>query len=69
MKQITQFFLEDESPTLKISQNSQENTCARILFLITMKIETLARVFSCEFCEIFKNTFFYRTPLDGCFCI
>ena len=24
--------------------------------------ETLARVFSCEYCEIFKNTFFYRTP-------
>ena len=22
----------------------------------------LAQVFSCEFCEIFKNTFFYRTP-------
>ena len=21
------------------------------------------RVFSCEFCEIFKNTFFHRTPL------
>ena len=25
--------------------------------------ETLAQVFSCEFCEIFKNTIFYRTPL------
>ena len=25
--------------------------------------ETLAQVFSCEFCEIFKNTYFYRTPL------
>ena len=25
--------------------------------------ETLAQVFSCEFWEIFKNTFFYRTPL------
>ena len=32
---------------LKISQNSQEN-----------KKETLAQVFSCEFCEIFKNAFF-----------
>ena len=28
-----------------------------------IKRETLARVFSCEFCEISKNTFFYRTPL------
>ena len=24
--------------------------------------ETLAQVFSCEFLEISKNTFFYRTP-------
>ena len=27
-----------------------------------MKKETLAQVFSCEFCEISKNTFLYRTP-------
>ena len=27
-----------------------------------IKKETLAQVFFCEFCEIFKNTFFYRTP-------
>ena len=26
-----------------------------------IKIETLAQVFSCEFCEIFKNNFFYKT--------
>ena len=32
-----------------------------------IKKETMAQVFSCEFCEIFKNTFFYRTPLDDCF--
>ena len=38
---------------LEISQNSQENF---------IKKETLARVFSCEFCEISKNTFSYRTP-------
>ena len=36
---------------LKISQNSHENTC-------TIKKETLAQVFSFEFCKIFKNTFF-----------
>ena len=28
-----------------------------------IKKETLAQVFSCEFCEISKNTFFHRTPL------
>ena len=48
---------------LEISQNSQENTCARAFFLIKLqgcnfiKKETLTQVFSCEFCEISKNTF------------
>ena len=28
-----------------------------------IKKETLAQVFSCEYCLIFKNTFFHRTPL------
>ena len=44
---------------LKISQNSQEKTSAGVIFI---KKETLAHVFSCEFCEIFKNIYFYRTP-------
>ena len=44
---------------LEISQNSQGNTCTRFSLLI----KTLAQVFSCEFCEISQNTFFYRTPL------
>ena len=47
-----------------------ENTCARVFFLIKLqakacnfiKKETLAQVFSCEFCETSKNTFSYRTP-------
>ena len=60
---------------LEISQNSQENTCARVSFLIKLqasslqfiKKETLAQVFSCEFCEISKNTFLHRTSLDDCF--
>ena len=46
---------------LNFSQNSRENTCARASFLI--KLQTLAQVFSREFCEIFKNTYFYGTPL------
>ena len=41
---------------LEISQNSQENTCARVCNFI--KKDTLAQVFSCEFCDISKNTFF-----------
>ena len=28
-----------------------------------IKKETLAQLFSCEFCDIFKNAFFYRTTL------
>ena len=52
---------------LEISQNSQENTSARVSFLIKLqdviKKETLTQVFSCEFCEVSKNTFFHRTPL------
>ena len=28
-----------------------------------IKKETMAQVFSCEFCEISKNNFFHRTPL------
>ena len=51
---------------LEISQSSQENNCARVSFLIKLqgstcnliKKETLAQVFSSEFCEISKNTFF-----------
>ena len=51
---------------LEIPQNSQENTCARVYFLIKLqawacnfiKKETLTQVFSCQFCEISKNTFF-----------
>ena len=50
---------------LKNSQNSEENTCARVSFLIKLqasalnfiKKEALAQVFSREFCKIFKNTF------------
>ena len=29
--------------------------------------ETPTQVFSCEYCEILKNTLFHGTPLNGCF--
>ena len=45
---------------LEISQNSQENTCARVCNFI--KKENLAQLFSCAFCEIPQHTFSYRTP-------
>ena len=49
---------------LEISQYSQENTCTGVSFLLKLlgcnviKKETPAQVFSCEFFEISKNTFF-----------
>ena len=53
---------------LEISQNSQENTCARVFFNKVaglrpyacnfIKNETLAQMFSYEFCEISKTPFF-----------
>ena len=51
-----------EKVFLAISQNLQENTCARVSFLIKLQALGLAQVFSCEFCEISNNTFIYRTP-------
>ena len=47
-----------------------EKHLSKSLFLIklqTSKKEALAQVFSCELCEISKNTFFYRTPLVAAF--
>ena len=54
---------------LNISQHSQEYSLI-LMFLIKLlteacsfiKKETQAQVLSCEFCKIFKNTCFYRTP-------
>ena len=48
---------------LEIWQNSQENTCARVSFLIKLQKRDSGRGVFCKFCEIFKNTFFHRTPL------
>ena len=47
----------------KISQNSQENTCARVTCVRPeaynfIKKETPVQIFSWGFCEISKNTFF-----------
>ena len=49
----------------KISENPQENTSARVSSFIKFQAdpcnfikETLAQVFSCEFCEILRTLFF-----------
>ena len=51
---------------LEILQNSQENNCARVSFLIKLQTSEKKR-HSCtgvlsEYCEISNNNFFYRTP-------
>ena len=38
-----------------------KHLCQSLFFNKLIKKETLAQVFFCEFCEISKNTFFYRT--------
>ena len=49
---------------LKISRNSQKNTCVGGSFLTKfqacnfIKKETSTQMFSCEFFEMFRNTFF-----------
>ena len=48
---------------LAISQNSQEYTCARVSFLIKLQASASEKrdsstMFSCEFCEVSKDTFF-----------
>ena len=55
---------------LEISQNSQENLCQSPFFNkvtglrpATLLKETLAQVFSCEFCENSKNIFLHKTSL------
>ena len=58
---------------LKNLQNLQENTYSRVTFLIKLQVsacdfikkETLAQVFSCEFCEISRT----RAPPGDCFWI
>ena len=57
-------------------KSSSHQRCSMFIFLNKVaglqscnftKKGALAQVLSCEFCETFKNTFFYRTPLDDCF--
>ena len=59
---------------LEISQNSKENTCARVSFLIKLQALQLYfqkrlwhRCFCCKFSEISKNNFFLQSTSRGCF--
>ena len=52
---------------LQNSQDSQNSQNSRRRMQLYACKETLAKVFSCEFCRISKNTFFHRTPLVAAF--
>ena len=78
-KKISHFSSSNQKPILTKSNRSshQEVFCKKVVLrnfskfagkrlcqsLFFIKKETLAQGFSCEFCEISKNNFFYRTPL------
>ena len=50
----------------KYAANLQENTHVEVQLYWN---HASAWVFSCKFATYFQNTFFLRTPLDGCFCL
>ena len=56
---------------LRVLQNSQESICVGVSFWKNRMIKkTLTQVFSCEFCKIFKNTYFdERLTANGCLLI
>ena len=54
---------------LKVSQISQKDTYIGVSFSIKLRakrsatlLKTYSQAFSYEICELFKNTYFYRTP-------
>ena len=58
------YFLKSETETTKALKHAlheirTQNIASACNFI---KKETLVQVFFCEFCEIFYNTFSYRTP-------
>ena len=46
-----------------------KHLCQSVFLKKVIKRETQGQVFSCEFYETLKKTFFYRTPPGDCFCL
>ena len=46
-----------------LAKFKEKHLCQRLFLNKFIKKETLAQVFSCEFCEISRNTFLHRAPL------
>ena len=53
-------------PKKKPVLESLFNKVAGLNVCIFIKKETATQMLSCEYCEMFKNSFFYRTPPDHC---
>ena len=51
----------------RLCQNLFFNKVAGLRLAALLKKETLTQVFSFEFCQIFNNTFFYRTPREAAY--
>ena len=54
------YLLKTSDETSGLGKKKMQAICSFI------KKEALAQMSSCKFCEISKNTFFYRIPLDDC---
>ena len=52
-----------------VDQKDRANSVAVVPRCNFIEKECLAQVFSCKFCEIFKKTFFCRTPLVAAYAI
>ena len=48
----------------EISQNSQENSCAKVSFLINFRKESLTGVFFVNFVRNFEHLFSFRTYIS-----
>ena len=66
---ITSYFVQKQPPELFYNKNCSQKFRNFNFICNFIKEETLAQVFSCEFCEISKNTIFYRTPTNDSFCL
>ena len=63
---LCDFFVKDIIYILKYYISG--STEAAITGVLSEKVLLeISQVFSCKFCEISKNTFFYRTPLGNYF--
>ena len=62
-KQLFSGVVQDRYPEKLLKFHKKTPALESIFHKVFRNKKTPAEVFSCEFCETFKNTFFYRPPL------